>query len=142
MSDSPLVRVRSLQRLEEPRGWFLKVIQRVHLEGRPFGEVYVAVAAPGEVRGSHYHRQTNEWFCPIGGQGTLYVASQDGAEHQAIVLDSAQPVSVRVPAGVSHALVADRHVEFSVLAVADKEYDPADNDTFPVELELIQGNDS
>ena len=139
MARERLVDVRDLRRLDDGRGWFVKVIQERHLDGRPFGEVYLAVAAPGESRGGHYHERTTEWFCPVGGRGTLFVASLDGVHHESIRMDSATPVSVRVPPRVAHVLVADQGVEFSVLAVADVEYDPQDTDIFPVELAAIQG---
>ncbi|MFQ5599027.1 MAG: WxcM-like domain-containing protein [Candidatus Krumholzibacteriia bacterium] len=140
MTTDSLVEVRPLRRLEDDRGWFVKVIQRVHLGGRPFGEAYLAVGAAGETRGSHYHERTTEWFCPVHGCGTLYVAALDGSRRESITMDTAAPVSVRVPPGVAHALVADAGVEFSVLAVADVEYDPDDPDTFPVELKRIRGD--
>ncbi len=139
MDRERLVDVRALRRLDDGRGWFVKVIQERHLDGRPFGEVYLAVAAPGESRGGHYHERTTEWFCAVGGRGTLYVASLDGAQHESIVMNSATPVSVRVPPRVAHVLIADQGVEFSVLAVADVEYDPNDTDIHPVELTAIQG---
>ncbi len=142
MAHDALVEKRELRRLDDSRGWFVKVIQQTHLQGRPFGEVYLAVAAPGGSRGGHFHKRTTEWFCPVQGRGTLYVASVDGTRHETIPLDSAKPCSVRVPPEVAHVLVADAGVEFGVLAVADLEYDPDDDDTFPVEQVAIQGGAS
>jgi dTDP-4-dehydrorhamnose 3,5-epimerase len=142
MDRERLVDVRELHRLDDPRGWFVKVIQQTHLQGRPFGEVYLAVAAPGEARGGHYHKRTTEWFCPVQGRGTLYVASLDGTRHEAVPMDCAKPCSVRVPPEVAHVLVADAGVEFAVLAVADVEYEAEDDDTVPVELVAIQGEPS
>jgi len=141
-NSNALVDVRALKRLGDTRGWFLKVLQRQHLGCKPFGEVYLAVGSPGEIRGSHYHKRTTEWFCPIQGHGMLYVASVDGSQRQVVQLDSEEPVSVRVPAGVAHALVADQGVEFMVLAVADVEYDPDDTDTFAMDLSRIRGDAS
>ncbi len=56
----PGVDVRPLRRLEDARGWFVKVIQKQHLDGLPFGEVYLSVGAPGETRANHYHERTTE----------------------------------------------------------------------------------
>ena len=135
----PGVEVRPLRRLEDPRGWFVKVIQKRHLEGLPFGEVYLSVGAPGETRANHYHERTTEWFCPAGGRGTLYLAAMNGPERMRVRLDIATPVSVRIPPFVAHSLVADADCDLAVLAVADVEYDPAATDTIAVEFEHIRG---
>ena len=132
------IEVRPLRRLVDARGWFLKVLQAQHLEGRPFGEVYLSVGVAGETRANHYHRRTTEWFCPVGGRGTLYVAEVEGSRHESIRLDAGAPVSVRVPPGVAHSLVADAGSELAVLAVADVEYDPQDTDTYPLPFEHIR----
>lgn len=139
MAREPLVEVRALQRLDDSRGWFVKILQARHLDGRPFGEAYLAVAGPGGSRGGHYHKRTTEWFCPVAGRGTLYAASLDGEQHETVRMDSAAPASVRVPPEIAHVLVADAGVEFAVLAIADVEYDPDDTDTYPVQLATIQG---
>lgn len=133
------IEVRPLRRLDDARGWFLKVLLARHLEGRPFGEAYLSVGAAGETRANHVHRRTTEWFCPVGGRGTLYVADTEGTRRERIRFDAAAPVSVRVPPGVAHSLVADADSELAVLAVADVEYDPQDTDTYPVAFEHIRG---
>jgi dTDP-4-dehydrorhamnose 3,5-epimerase-like enzyme len=134
----PGVDVRPLRRLEDARGWFVKVIQKQHLDGLPFGEVYLSVGAPGETRANHYHERTTEWFSPAAGRGTLYLAAMHGTERMAVRMDSAAPVSVRIPPFVAHSLVADADCDLSVLAVADVEYDPAETDTIPVAFERIR----
>ena len=133
------VEVRPLRRLDDARGWFLKAIQKRHLEGLPFGEVYLSVGAPGETRANHYHERTTEWFCPAAGRGTLYLAAMHAPGRMAIRMDIAAPVSVRIPPFVAHSLVADADCDLSVLAVADVEYDPADSDTIAVEFARIRG---
>lgn len=136
---APLVEVRPLRRLEDARGWFLKALQRRHLDGAPFGEAYLSVGGPGENRANHYHRRTTEWFCPVGGRGTLYLWEVGGERRQSVRFDVGAPVSVRVPPGVAHALVADPDSELAVLAVADVEYDPQDTDTVAVPFATIRG---
>jgi len=134
----PGVEVRALRRLDDDRGWFVKAIQRRHLGDLPFGEVYVSVGSAGETRANHYHRRTTEWFCPVAGRGTLYLASVGGTAHMQVHFDAAAPVSVRIPPGVAHSLVADADCELAVLAVADVEYDPTDTDTYPVDFARIR----
>ena len=135
----PWYDARSLRRLDDDRGWFLKALQASHLGGRPFGEVYVSVGAPGETRANHYHRRTTEWFCPVAGRGTLYLYDMASERRAALRFDATAPLSVRVPPGVAHSLMADPDVELAVLAVADVEYDPQDTDTYAVEPHRIRG---
>jgi len=134
------VEVRALRRLEDTRGWFLKAIQARHLDGRPFGEAYLSVGGPGENRANHYHERTTEWFCPVGGRGTLYLHDIASGDRTTVRFDAASPVSVRVPPRVAHALVADADCELAVLAIADVEYDPQDDDTIPVPFADIAGS--
>lgn len=136
----PGVDVRPLRRLDDARGWFVKLVQARHLEGRPFGESYVSVGGPGEKRACHYHDRTTEWFSPVAGRGTLYLAAMDGEARQAVRMDVASPVCVRIPPRVAHALVADPDCELAILAVADVEYDPQDTDTTAVPFERIAGS--
>lgn len=130
---------RPLRRLDDGRGWFLKALLASHLCGRPFGEVYVSVGAAGATRANHFHRRTTEWFCPVAGRGMLYLFEVASARRAALRFDATAPISVRVPPGVAHSLVADPDVEFAVLAVADVEYDAADTDTYAVEPDRIRG---
>jgi dTDP-4-dehydrorhamnose 3,5-epimerase-like enzyme len=133
------IEVRPLRRQDDARGWFLKILLARQLHGRAFGEVYLSVGAPGATRANHFHRRTTEWFCPVAGRGTLYVATPDGSRRDSVRFDALAPVSVRVPPGVAHSLVADPDAELAVLAVADVEYDPADTDTFPVDVQVLRG---
>jgi dTDP-4-dehydrorhamnose 3,5-epimerase-like enzyme len=138
----PGVLIRPLRRLADPRGWFLKALQRQHLGGHGFGEVYLSVGSPGETRANHFHERTTEWFCPVAGRGTLYLAAVDGPGRLRVRFEADAPVSVRVPPRVAHSLVADADSELAVLAVADVEYDPQDTDTFAVPFERIAGDAS
>ena len=134
------IEVRPLRRLDDARGWFLKAIQAHHLDGHPFGEAYLSVGAPGETRANHYHERTTEWFCPVGGRGTLYLHDLESGDRTTVRFDAAAPVSVRVPPHVAHSLVADGDCELAVLAVADVEYNPQDDDTIPVAFAIIAGS--
>ena len=60
----PGVEIRTLRRLDDSRGWFLKAIQQRHLEGRQFGEAYLSVGAEGETRANHYHK-TDWHYCYV-----------------------------------------------------------------------------
>ena len=134
MSTLTDVRLIPRQRLEDPRGWFLKVLKGDE-EGLPnqTGEIYLSVADPGEVRGSHYHPCTSEWFTVVLGSALLRLLDLVSGERQELALSAAAPVTVYVPAGIGHAFVnpASETQQMMVIAYADRPYDPVD--TIPLE---------
>ena len=135
MSTLADVRLIPRQRLNDPRGWFLKVFKGDE-EGLPnqMGEIYLAVADPGEVRGSHYHPSASEWFTVVLGSAQLRLLDPISGERQELALSAATPVTVYVPAGIGHAFInpTDATQPMMVIAYADRPYDPAD--TIPLEL--------
>lgn len=135
MSTLADVRLIPRKRLDDPRGWFLKVLKGDE-EGLPdhTGEIYLATADPGEVRGSHYHTCASEWFTVVLGNALLHLLDPVSGERQELALSAASPVTVYVPAGIGHAFVnpASETQQMMVIAYADRPYDPAD--TIPLEL--------
>lgn len=135
MSTLADVRLIPRQRLDDPRGWFLKVIKGDE-EGLPqqTGEIYLAVADPGEVRGNHYHPCASEWFTVVLGDALLHLFDPISGERQKLALSASTPVTAYVPAGIGHAFVnpTDATQQMMIIAYADRPYDPAD--TIPLEL--------
>jgi dTDP-4-dehydrorhamnose 3,5-epimerase-like enzyme len=121
--------------ISDERGWFLKVIDG-HEEGIPphTGEVYLTLAHPGQARGDHYHPETAEWFTVIDGRALLQVADPQTGARGEWWLDSAEPQTVFMPAGLAHVFVnpAEAERSFLLLAYAANRYDPADTIAFPV----------
>jgi dTDP-4-dehydrorhamnose 3,5-epimerase-like enzyme len=121
--------------ISDRRGWFLKVIDGDE-EGIPphTGEVYLTLAHPGQARGNHYHPKTAEWFTVIDGRALLQVADPQTGACAQWWLDSAQPQTVFMPAGLAHVFVNPPQAErsFLLLAYAANRYDPADTIAFPV----------
>lgn len=135
MSTLADVRLIPRRRLDDPRGWFLKVLKGDE-EGLPSqtGEIYLSVADPGEVRGSHYHPCASEWFTVVQGNAVLRLLDPASGDRQDVALSAAQPVTVYVPAGIAHAFINPPHEtqQMMIIAYADRLYDPAD--TIPLEL--------
>lgn len=135
MSTLADVRLIPRKRLDDPRGWFLKVLKGDE-EGLPnqMGEIYLAVANPGEMRGSHYHIRASEWFTVVLGSALLHLLDPASGKRLELALSAVTPVTVFVPAGIGHAFVnlANATQPMMVIAYADQPYDPAD--TIPLEL--------
>ena len=126
------------RRLDDLRGWFLKVIDG-HEPGLPprTGEVYLTSALPGEARGDHYHPSCAEWFTVVTGRATLFVEDPASGARAKFALDAAEPVTVHVPAGLAHVFVnaPDAGQPFVLVAYAAELYDPADTVPFAVTRE-------
>ncbi len=130
-----ICRVRDLEPKVDDRGWLLKIIQRVHLNGRmTFGEIYITAAVEGAVKGNHYHQRTTEWFAVIRGQGRLVLRRMSDDEEAELFLDEAKPRVVEVPPGVAHAIQNVGSGPMHLLAYADLAYDRDDPDVVPVPL--------
>lgn len=127
--------ILQLDRQSDARGWLLKVIMRGQLgAGGEFGEIYVVSARPGQVRGSHYHAGTTEWFCLLEGCAILRLAELDSGAQCTIKLDGAAPVVVAVAPRTAHAIEATGTVPAVLLAYADRPYTAAAPDTYPCKM--------
>jgi len=114
---------------EDPRGWFLKIADAaVPGTAAQMREVYLVSASPGQVRGNHYHRHTNEWFTVIRGSGVLGLADPATGERDLLPVSAAQPVTIKVPYGLAHAFKneAGAGEPLWVAACADADYDATD----------------
>lgn len=112
------------------RGSLTKLLMASQVSGnRCFGEIYLVRAKPGQRRGGHFHKITNEWFFLLEGQATLRLADYRGSEIT-YELKSEEPTGIYVPAGLWHEFKASSDSRALILAYADKEYDPKAPDTY------------
>lgn len=115
------------------RGWFLKVItgKEDHLSPQ-VGEVYLVMAHPGQMRGGHYHRRTNEWFTVIQGTAVAVLIDPATGERIECRIGESNPITLFVPAGIAHVFQnPDSSQEAMLLiAYADQPYDPWDTIEF------------
>jgi len=60
---SDRIKIIPRKKIEDSRGWFLKVITGLE-DGLPdkMGEVYTVYSEKGAARGGHYHIEATEWF--------------------------------------------------------------------------------
>ena len=118
----------------DPRGWLFKAVPQEFVGENRFGEIYLSGANPGETKGSHYHKETTEWFCVVQGEGTLHLQDINTDEKMTLKLSRENRISVEIPPRVAHAVLNEGDGEMILLAFANVAYDPDSPDTVPWEF--------
>ena len=115
------------KKIEDSRGWFLKVITGKE-NGLPAftGEIYTVFSENGASRGGHYHFQATEWFTLLQGKSNLELYDILTHERLTILLDIDEPRTIVVPPNVAHRFDAIELNPFLLLAYTDMLYKPED----------------
>lgn len=116
------------RRHEDGRGWLAVPFARSRLPAQlRFAEVYlVSSDRAGQRRGDHYHRRAWEAFAVVEGRGRLELLDPQTGEARSLELGSSSPLTVVVPPGLAHALVAGEGGRFVAAALSSEEHDPGD----------------
>ena len=93
--------------------------------------IHVVAILPGQVRGNHLHKDTNELLFFFSGKGVFYW-EEDG-ELVERALDGGQAL-IRIPAGIKHAFKNSGEEVVYLLAVRDGAFDPDRPDVEPHRL--------
>ena len=122
------IKIYKREKIEDSRGWFLKVINGKEESLPQFtGEIYVTSAKPGEMKGGHYHNEANEWFTLIKGKCIMKLFDLDDKSKLEIELDAEVPQTIFVPATIAHSFLnISPTEEFILLAYSNKLYVPED----------------
>jgi dTDP-4-dehydrorhamnose 3,5-epimerase-like enzyme len=117
--------------IDDSRGSFLKIVHGTE-PGLPdtMGEIYMVRGYPGQTRANHYHVAATEWFTLIGGRAMLHLVDTESAADRKIMLDAADPVTVKVPPLVAHSFVTVGDQDFVLIAYSDERYVPSDTIAF------------
>jgi len=115
------------KRLDDSRGWFLKVIngKETNLPSHT-GEVYITSATENSTRGSHYHIKATEWFTLIQGQALLILEDIESKEVLELTLDAHSPQTIVIPPNVAHSFLNKSQEDFILIAYTDELYDSSD----------------
>ncbi|TRX04451.1 polysaccharide biosynthesis C-terminal domain-containing protein [Flavobacterium gawalongense] len=130
---SILSKIKFIERkkIEDSRGWFLKVINGLE-ENLPgyTGEVYLTNATSGEAKGGHYHEKANEWFTLVTGECELKMVDIITNEKLCINLSSSKAETIYIPNHIAHIFVNNSLNDFILLAYSDQLYLPEDTILF------------
>jgi len=116
------------------RGALYKSVDNSYVKNKVFGEIYCIDFKGGTPRGDHYHKKTTEYFTSIKGKIDLLLKDTRSGETCRLVLDSEDPVCVRIDPYIAHSVVAPFEGEAILLAYSDRPYDPDDTDTYKYKL--------
>lgn len=115
----------------DERGELLEVFRGDQVPLTTSGQVYLTTAFPGHIKGGHHHRRKTEWFCVIGGRGTVELQDVATGESRVFTLDRLRPAVLRVPPNTIHRISNPNDQILSVVAYIDELYNPDDPDTYP-----------
>ncbi|HDH53313.1 MAG TPA: cupin domain-containing protein [Nitrospirae bacterium] len=128
------VEIKELDYFEDERGWLLKLLKQEYMGGSKLGEIYLTTTKPGVARANHYHKIATEWFCVIKGNAKLVLQDIETGERKEILMGDGNRVTVKIPAGIVHAIKNIGNETMFLVAIADQPYNPEATDTYPYDL--------
>jgi dTDP-4-dehydrorhamnose 3,5-epimerase-like enzyme len=93
--------------------------------------VHVVAIYPGQLRGNHYHKETDELLFVFSGKGMFYWEEEGGLMQHPV---SGTPTIITIPKGIKHAFKNTGEGVVYLLAVREGEYDPQNPDVVKSEL--------
>lgn len=110
-------------KIEDSRGWFLKIITG-NENGLPSftGEIYTVCSINGASRGGHFHKEATEWFTLLTGTASLHLKDVNSNESLIIELAADDPKTIVVPPNVAHRFDAKGNGSFLIIAYTNLFY--------------------
>jgi oxalate decarboxylase/phosphoglucose isomerase-like protein (cupin superfamily) len=113
-------------------GWSAYPFQYSAGEGRiDVRGVHVVAIYPGQLRGNHYHKETEELLFIFSGKGMFYWEEEGGLMQHPV---SGTPTIITIPKGIRHAFRNTGEDMVYLLAVREGDYDPRNPDVVKSEL--------
>ncbi|WP_036945011.1 polysaccharide biosynthesis C-terminal domain-containing protein [Pseudobacteroides cellulosolvens] len=121
----------SINPFRDKRGSLKKIAMKSRI-GTEIEEVYVLYSNKGAVRGNHYHKETSEYFSVLEGTAFFSLKDLETEDFETVKISSDDNIIVKVPVNVVHAFKNDTDQPMVMLAVSSREYNPDDDDTYPM----------
>ena len=120
------VKLNKLNKLNDSRGSFIKIINGEEIKN-PFAcEVYITTAKPGQSKGGHFHNRANEWFYLIKGFVELTTVNVDSGEKEVLLIKENSDELIYMPPRIAHSFKNIGKDDFILLAYTDVTYDSSD----------------
>lgn len=117
--------------LTDERGWFLKIM--TGSEGylkTSMGKIYITYGKPYSNKEGNYHPLTNEWFTCIFGEVIFRIENIVTHEQIEFFLSVDSSQIIYFPSNLAHTFLSKSDISFSVLAYADRAYNPTNTIKF------------
>lgn len=120
---------------EDERGLLKKVFKKSFFDiNSQVEEAYVLYTHKGSVRGNHYHKINTECFFIISGTAKVAVQSIKSGCYDEMEIDYKDNILIKVHPFIAHAFKNEKDVELIIMAIATKEYDQLDKDTYKFDI--------
>lgn len=120
---------RKFQLYTDPRGTFVEII-RMGIGGQSS----YSTTVPGITRGNHFHTRKIERFAVIKGKAQIQLRKMDTDEVMDFYLDGVAPSYVDMPIWYTHSIINIGEEELITMFWINEPYDPADPDTYFLEV--------
>ena len=125
------VQILELEKKSDERGWLTEVLRNDQLDGyKEFGQVFVAVAPPGKVRGNHYHNRKIEWFFVPMGTALLLLKDLETEKEEEVIMGEDHLKTVKITPGIVHAIKNTGDKEMVLLVYTNEPFNPGNPDTY------------
>lgn len=101
------VSVKELKVHGDERGKLFEILRSDESIYQKFGQVYITVCYPGWVKGWHYHKVQDDFFCTVKGRSKIVLfdkraSSKTEGEIDEYLMSADKPQLLRIPKGVIH----------------------------------------
>ncbi|WP_324757990.1 polysaccharide biosynthesis C-terminal domain-containing protein [Sphingobacterium thalpophilum] len=127
--DHRTVYPRKFQLHTDPRGTFVEIIRM-----GVGGQSSYSTTVPGITRGNHFHTRKIERFAVIKGKARIQLRKMDSDEVIDFYLDGTEPSYVDMPIWYTHNITNVGEEELITMFWINEPYDPADPDTYFLEV--------
>jgi len=124
------VRVKTLVRHPDDRGFFQEILRDDDGLLRRFGQASLSMSYPGVIKAFHYHeRQDDLWFFPVGmAQVVLHDLREQSPTRgitQVLYAGEDYPVLIVIPVGVAHGYRVLGNQPLMIVYFTTESYNPA-----------------
>ena len=124
-----------IEPFEDERGLLKKVFKKNYFDiNSQAEEAYVLYSHKDSVRGNHYHKLNTECFFIISGTAKVAIKNIKTGYYDEMEIDYKDNILIKVHPFMAHAFKNEKDEELIILAVATKEYDPLDKDTYKLDI--------
>lgn len=130
-------KVIDLTSKDDERGSLIEIFREPVLGNSFKGQVFLATAKPGKIRGLHYHKRKTEWYCLLKGNARLTLINNKTKEETVYNMSGKNPQVVQIPPHHFHFIENVGNSEMQLLVYVDEVFNPKSQDTFFEDLRSI-----